>query len=152
MVPTDAARWRSMFSRAGGQCGVIEVLLGTISTCQKKDYKNDPPSPPTPAQKKHHVNSGVPARSSDLVGPGFGPDLPRSASGGKYQPRRPILARFRTPAEKSKSQVIANSSKVSIKFETHVENIYNRSTKHVHSFIRSHSFPIKNASLSFLYF
>ena len=37
-----------------------------------------------------------------LPGARFGPGSPRSADCTKYQPRRPILARFRGPAEKSK--------------------------------------------------
>ncbi len=67
----------------------------------RNDYKKGS------AQSTHYPpkteNSRFPARSSDLLGPVFGLGSPHSAGCTKNQPRRPILARFRIPAEKSKS-------------------------------------------------
>ena len=56
-----------------------------------------PPSPPTPKNRTKTHNLGVPARSSGLAGPGFGPGSAHSASCTKYHPRAPTLAPFSWP-------------------------------------------------------
>ena len=83
--------------------------------------------------------SGVPVRPRGFLWPGSGPCSLLSAGRTKYQSRRPILARFHSPAEKSKvlgdSELVKSIDQTQKQGQKYLQYVYETCTL-LHCFIR----------------